>query len=342
MAYCSMGEEQAGRRASTAVARLPWLTVNPDDYLGLGGAAPTRGKSLALAAARQLGMTKTPRAAVDSVATGRAWRYQIYHIPAGSGFLTPKTMKAKATAGRERLRREAAVLMGEGMPWATMNPRGYLGLGDPRLPWATLSPQAAAYGYLGDEYVGMGLNLGKIAGGIVKAATGVDVGGGSSPSKDPERFSRNSSWLSLAIGGDKTALDALKYMSGRFGATTLPQPYGKVGGWGTQPARDDAYAKYLQAQTTLGQTGRATGTAVATVDTRPKSSGLVNALSKLLGQQVASNATSGSMIAAGAGSQVMPGVATGEATTAPAGGMPGWVLPVGIGVVALLLLSKKK
>ena len=80
--------------------------------------------------------------------------------------------------------------------------------------------------------------------------------------KDAERFAANADAFARAQAGDSAALEFLKYRSGRFGQTSIPG-YGTVGGWATDAAKTDAYAKYTAALTRqqIGGTVAAVGQA---------------------------------------------------------------------------------
>lgn len=73
-------------------------------------------------------------------------------------------------------------------------------------------------------------------------------------SKDPERLGKNAAAYDLALSGHAAALDFLKARSGRFGLLPVGVVPGvnltanaTLGGWGTELARDDAYARYQDA-----------------------------------------------------------------------------------------------
>jgi len=80
--------------------------------------------------------------------------------------------------------------------------------------------------------------------------------------KDAERFAANAAAFAKAQAGDASALEFLKYRSGRFGVTNIPG-YGAIGGWATDAAKTDAYAKYTAALTRqqIGGTVAAVGEA---------------------------------------------------------------------------------
>lgn len=88
--------------------------------------------------------------------------------------------------------------------------------------------------------------------------------------KDAERFAANAAAFARAQAGDTAALTFLKYRSGRFGETQVPG-YGTVGGWATDSAKADAYAKYTAAATrqavggTVEQLGEQANEALGTV-----------------------------------------------------------------------------
>ena len=76
--------------------------------------------------------------------------------------------------------------------------------------------------------------------------------------QDQARFQTAQNWYSAAINGDKDALKALQFMSGRFGASTCGQ-YGACSGFATQAAKDYSYKLYQQAAAVLaGQQPQAT------------------------------------------------------------------------------------
>lgn len=62
-----------------------------------------------------------------------------------------------------------------------------------------------------------------------------------------ERLPKNQAAYDLAVQGKQNALEFLKYRSGRYGVSAFigePINLDQVGGWGTAPARDDAWNKY--------------------------------------------------------------------------------------------------
>lgn len=88
--------------------------------------------------------------------------------------------------------------------------------------------------------------------------------------KDNERFAANAAAFARAQQGDADALQFLKYRSGRFGQAFVPG-YGETGGWATDTAKADAYAKYTAALTraavggTVQQVGEVANDALGTV-----------------------------------------------------------------------------
>lgn len=102
---------------------------------------------------------------------------------------------------------------------------------------------------------------------VTKLAAGVsgasDIAGSlgiGKDSKDPGRLAANGRALADAQRGDAGAVAYLKGRSGRFGKVAHSWAGDKetpVGGWATQPTKDDAYNKWLVA------TGQAPATAGA-------------------------------------------------------------------------------
>jgi len=87
--------------------------------------------------------------------------------------------------------------------------------------------------------VGLFGTIGKVLGGAVSLASGINVGGGSSSDPDAGRYRTNAERYAAAVSGDKGALSSLLESSGRG---SNPK-----NAWAHIPPRDDAYAKYQQA-----------------------------------------------------------------------------------------------
>lgn len=98
--------------------------------------------------------------------------------------------------------------------------------------------------------------------------------------KDKDRYAKNAMWYQEALQGNKDALIALQYMSGRYG-TTHEGSYCNVGGcsgWATQDTRDDAYNKY---QAAIGNLP--TSSAQGTPNTQTTASAIGNVFSAIGG-----------------------------------------------------------
>lgn len=70
-------------------------------------------------------------------------------------------------------------------------------------------------------------------------------------SKDPGRLQANANAYGDAVAGDPSAVTYLKARSGRFGTIPISpvwhgDPDSPLGGWATDKAKNDAYAKYQQ------------------------------------------------------------------------------------------------
>jgi hypothetical protein len=156
--------------------------------------------------------------------------------------------------------------------------------------------------------VGLFGTVGKLLGGAVSLASGLNVGGGGSTDPDAGRFRTNAERYAAAIAGDKGALAALLESSGKG---TNPKA-----AWAHIPPRTDAYAKYQQALQVLA--GKQVAPGAGAVASSPPQ-------------------TIGSWL----GLAPAPPASSGFDVTAPLGGPnapPAWVWAAGgVAVVALLV-----
>jgi len=107
--------------------------------------------------------------------------------------------------------------------------------------------------------------------------------------KEPGRIEANKQAETLAMSGGPGAQSALEFLrcrSGKFGLCTIEGYPEQIGGWATQTAKDDAYARYNNVVRSMGYApgsgGSSTGGGTTTVRT-PIGGGTVNNSTLILG-----------------------------------------------------------
>lgn len=149
-------------------------------------------------------------------------------------------------------------------------------------------------------------------------------------SKDSDRFAKAQQWYQLAIAGDSDALNALKFMSGRYGASTCGR-FGACSGFATQAAKDYSGRLYDQAVAVISgsQSPMTPVPAEPPPSTPPVVQGLIN-----IGQ-----AANTAAAASGANVPLTPSQA--QAQTIQQQGMLLWLLVIAGGAFAAYKLARR-